>query len=186
MAEPAERIDPVSLEEFQAMHFGDRRAELIDGVIVVAQAFPTARHADITGGVLVALANAIRARRLPCRAQTGAGLPVRLDRDFVLGPDVLVHCGGTRERPGDPLVAVEVLSPSNRATELMRKLHAYQSVPSLTDILLIEQDAYRVEHWTRTERGSWTLADPLSGPDAVLTLPRLGGAWRREELYGDD
>ena len=185
MAEPAERIDPVSLEEFQAMHFGDRRAELIDGVIVVAQEFPTARHGAIAAALGANLYNAIRGGRLPCRVEVGTGIEIRQDRDWNLGPDVTVRCGGTCREPGQPTLVAEILSPSNRATELMRKLHAYQSVPSLTDILLIEQDAYRVEHWTRTERGSWTLAEPLSGPDAVLSLPRLGRAWRLEELYGD-
>lgn len=185
MAEPAQRIDPVSLEEFQAMRFGDRKAELIDGVIVVAQAFPTSRHGDIAGGILVALANAIRRGGMPCRAQTGTGLPIRLDRDYSLGPDVLVHCGGTREIPGTPVLVVEVLSPSNSATELMKKLRAYQAVDGLTDILLVEQDAYTVERWTRDAGSAWTLAPRLSGAAAVLALPRFAAEWRLDELYGD-
>lgn len=61
MADRARRIDPVSLEEFQVMDFGRRKAELIDGIVTVAQAFPTSRHADITVGVVVAFANAISA-----------------------------------------------------------------------------------------------------------------------------
>ena len=185
MANAAQRIDPVTLDEFQAMRFGDRKAELIDGVIVVAQAFPTSRHGDIAGGILVALANALRKGKLPCRAQTGAGIPIRLDRDYNLGPDVLVHCGGTRENPGLPVLVAEVLSPSNSATEMMKKLHAYQAVDSLTDILLVEQDAYAVEHWTLIAGGAWTLAPHRNGPDAVLALPRFGAEWRLEELYGD-
>lgn len=185
MAEPAQRIDPVTLEEFQDMRFGDRKAELIDGVIVVAQAFPTSRHGDIAGGILVVLANAIRRAKLPCRAQTGTGLPIRLDRDYNLGPDLLIHCGGTREKPGLPVLVVEVLSPSNSTAELLKKLHAYQAVDSLTDILLVEQDSYAVERWTRPDGGAWTLAPRLNGPDAVLVLPRFGAEWRLEELYGD-
>lgn len=190
MADAARRIDPVSLEEFQAMDFGSRKAELIDGIVTVAQAFPTSRHADITAGVVVAFANAIRSRRLPCRVQTGAGLPIRLDRDFHLGPDVLVHCGGAPNRPGLPTLVVEVLSPSNSATELMNKLHAFRSVDSIADILLLEQESYLVDHFTRTDSGLWTGPARLSGADAMLTLPRLGGGpgdgWRLAELYGDE
>lgn len=185
MAEAAQRIDPVTLDEFQAMRFGDRKAELVDGVIVVAQAFPSSRHGDIAGGILVAFANAIRRGRLPCRAQTGTGLPIRLDRDYSLGPDVLVHCGGTRETPGKPVLVVEVLSPSNGTTELLKKLHAYQVVDSLTDILLVEQDTYAVERWARPQGGAWTLAPRLSGADAVLALPRFAAEWRLDDLYGD-
>ena len=35
-------------------------------------------------------------------------------------------------------LVVEVLSPSNSATEMMKKLHAYQAVDSITDILLLQ------------------------------------------------
>ncbi|MBP2228260.1 Uma2 family endonuclease [Azospirillum agricola] len=185
MAEAAWRFDPVTLEEFQTMSFGDRKAELIDGLVVLAQAFPTSRHGDITGGVLVALAGALRAGQRPCRAQTGTGLPIRLDRDYYLGPDVMVHCGGSRDAPGAPILVVEVLSPSNSASEMMKKLRAYQAVGSIADILFIDQDAYAVEHWTRDDRDAWTLSPRLSGANAVLVLPRLGGEWPLEVLYGD-
>lgn len=185
MGNAAERIDPVTLEEFDEMHFGDRKAELIDGVIVVAQAFPTSRHGDVMGGVLVALELALRAKRLPCRAQSGTGVRIRLGRDFHLGPDVLVHCGGSRDKPGEPVLVVEVLSPSNSTGEMMKKLDAYQSVDSIADILLVSQDEYAVDHWTRNTDGTWTGPHRLAGPDAVLALPRFGAEWRLEELYGD-
>lgn len=185
MAEPAQRIDPVSLEEFQAMRFGDRKAELIDGVIVVAQAFPTSRHGQIASAIGAHLFNAIRSGRLPCRSETGTGVEIRLERDYNLGPDVLIRCGSDRNAPGKPVLVVEVLSPSNSATELMKKLRAYQAVDGLTDILLVEQDAYAIERWTRDAGGAWTLAPRLSGADAVLALPRFAAEWRLDELYGD-
>lgn len=185
MANPARRIDPVTLEEFQAMSFGDRKAELIDGVITVAQAFPTSRHGEIAAAVGANLFNAIRNGRLPCRVEVGTGLPIRLDRDYHLGPDVMVRCGGSREIPGAPVLVVEVLSLSNGAAEMMKKLHAYQAVDSIADILFLEQDAHALEHWARDDRNAWTLAPRLAGPDAVLSLPRLAGEWRLVELYGD-
>lgn len=55
----------------------------------------------------------------------------------------------------------------------------------IADILLLEQDDYAIEHWTRDDRGAWTLAPRLNGPVAVLTLPQLGGEWRLKEFYGD-
>lgn len=185
MGNAAERIDPVSLEEFDAMSFGDRKAELIDGMIVVAHAFPTSRHGAISAGVSFALTSAIRGRKLPCRAEVGTGVPIRLERDYNLGPDALVRCGNHRDGDGSPVLVVEVLSPSNSASEMMKKLNAYRAVDSIADILLLEQDSYAVEHWTRDDRGVWTLLPRLSGPDAVLSLPRLGGEWRLEEFYGD-
>jgi Uma2 family endonuclease len=185
MAGPAPRIDPVTLDEFEAMSFGDRKAELIDGVIVIPPAFPTWRHGQIVASVGANLENALRAAGQPCRVSVGTGIGIRLDRDWCLGPDVMVQRGETRRETRDPVMVVEVVSPSDSATEMMKKLHAYQAVDSIADILLVEQDAYAVDHWTRTPDGAWTLRPHLSGPDAVLTLPSMGGEWRLEELYGD-
>lgn len=179
------RIDPVSLEEFEAMSFGRRKAELIDGMIVLAHAFPTSRHGDIAAAVATALNVALRAAQKPCRAQVGSGVTVRLNNDFQLGPDVLVHCGG---KPGGgqgaPILAVEVLSPSNTMTEMERKLTAYRAHPDLRHLLLLRQNDYRAEHWMRGPDGRWH-ADLLEGADAVLDIPDIGGAWTLAELYGD-
>lgn len=184
MGEAAARIDPVTIEEFAEMRFGDRRAELVDGVVIVAQSFPTSRHGAIAAGLAVALTGAIRAGRQPCRAEVGTGLPIRLDRDWLLGPDVTVRCGGDRQRPGEPVLVAEVLSPSNRPPEMDRKLRAYQAVPTLADILLVGQDEHRVEHWTRDADGVWT-ARIVEGAAATLRLARFDAAWSLEALYGD-
>lgn len=178
------KISPVRLEEFQAMDFGDRKVELIDGMIVVAHAFPSSRHADIAAGIATMLNIHFRNRERSCRAQIGAGLPVRLINDFELGPDVLVHCGGDRERRGAATLVVEVLSPSNRPKELDRKLAAYRTVDSLRHILLVNQDDYAIEHWHRGDDGQWH-ADLIEGENAVLRLPDWDAAWSLGEFYGD-
>jgi Uma2 family endonuclease len=178
------KIDPVRLEEFEEMSFGDRKVELIDGMIVVAHAFPSSRHADIAAAVATAFNNTLRAAKKPCRAQVGAGVTVRLINDNQLGPDVLVHCGGKATEQGAPLVAVEVLSPSNSLAEMNRKTTAYRAHPDMRHLLLLRQDEYRAEHWKRGDDGRWH-ADLLEGADAVLDMPDLGGAWTLAELYGD-
>lgn len=178
------RIDPVSLEEFEAMSFGRRKAELVDGMIVLAHAFPTPQHARITAGVATAFNIALRAAQKPCRAEVGGGLSVRRDNDNQLGPDVLVTCGGGRDDAGAPILAVEVLSPSNTMTEMERKLTAYRAHPDLRHLLLLRQTDYRAEHWMRGPDGRWH-ADLLEGADAVLDIPDVGGSWTLAELYGD-
>lgn len=184
MGEAVFRVDPVTVEEFEAMSFGDRKAELIDGIVVVAQAFPTSRHADIAGGIVTALNTALRAAGRPCRAQTGAGITVRQERDYRLGPDALVHCGGDRTQAGVPVLVVEILSPSNRPSDLTRKLDAYRSLETLTDILLVDQDRYRVEHWFREAGDGWS-AQLVEGEGTVLRLPAFAAAWTLPDFYGD-
>ena len=73
MADAAQRIDPLPLEQFQAMNFGDRKAELIDGVIVIAHAVPTARHGAIAASIGAHFFNTIQAR-LDAPAALGRGM----------------------------------------------------------------------------------------------------------------
>lgn len=180
----APRFSPVTLEEFRDMHFGDRKAELIDGMIVIAHAFPTSRHGDIAASASAALTVMLRDKKHPCRAQVGSGVTIRLIHDYELGPDVLAHCGGDKHKQGEPVLIIEVLSPSNRPAELTRKLAAYRTLPGLRHILLVSQDDYSVEHWRRVGDGHWS-GDLLEGPGAVLTLADFGAQWRLDEFYGD-
>jgi Uma2 family endonuclease len=50
---------------------------------------------------------------------------------------------------------VEVLSPSTRNYDLGDKTRLYWQIPSLTDLLLIEQDKVWIEYWTREVGGKW-------------------------------
>lgn len=92
----------------------------------------------------------------------------------------MVHCGGAPDRPGLPTLVVEVLSPSNGATELMTKLHAYRSVDGIADILLLEQDAYLADHFTRTDSGLWTGPTPCRVPMPCWPCrgSLVSGGWR--------
>ena len=180
MSDPARKLEPITLEEFDAMDFGDRRAELIDGEVVVAQAFPTARHGQVTLSLGAALLQAIRAAEADCRVETGTGIDIRLETDFRLGPDVMVRCG---DGEGLPVLVVEVLSPSNSASEMLRKLRAYQALESITDILFLEQDEHYAQHWNRRPGEPWGAPAYLIGPEAVVRIARFGADISLAEIY---
>jgi Uma2 family endonuclease len=71
----------------------------------------------------------------------------------------------------EPVVVVEVLSPSTATTDRGGKLPDYRSVPSVQEILLVSSWERRVEHWRRTPDG-WAVTE--RGGDAVLRLETLG------------
>ncbi|HYD70250.1 Uma2 family endonuclease [Azospirillum sp.] len=183
MSVAARKIEPVTLEEFQAMDFGDRRAELIGGVVVVGQAFPTSRHGQLIMTLGSQLLSAIDRAGLRCMVETGTGLDVRLETDFSLGPDLMVRCGGDAENPGEPVLVAEVLSPSNTAAEMMQKLRAYQAVETITDILVLMQDRAYVEHWSRSPGEPWAAPERLVDADAVLRVARLDAAIPLNAVY---
>ena len=98
-------------------------------------------------------------------------------------PDLSVVCGSPRfeERREDtllnPLLLIEVLSPSTERYDRGMKFRRYQLIPTFAEYLLIAQDRPRIEHYLRQDDGSWTqtisedLATTLILPTINCTLP---------------
>jgi Uma2 family endonuclease len=130
----------------------DGRFERIDGV-VVAMAPERLSHVDRKALVWLALRQAVAAAGLPCHVY-GDGATVEVD-DNDFEPDAILRCGD--ELPGDgvsvpdPLVVVEVLSPSTRQADLTRKLVAYFRVPSVRHYLIFWADRPQVIHHRRRD-----------------------------------
>jgi Uma2 family endonuclease len=143
-----------TLEEFLTFDDGtDRRFELHDGELV-AMAPGSDRHSRITGRTAIAIG---RQLPRPCDVYPEAGIAPPNRADAYYRADLAVSCGETtgRQFVADPVVLVEVLSPSTAMLDRGRKLRDYQEIASLRDILLISSFERRVEHWRRSE-GAWT------------------------------
>jgi Uma2 family endonuclease len=112
---------------------------------------------------------------LRCEA-VGDGLGVRVDDVSVYIPDALVRCGPTL--PGDtsviddPVIVVEVLSPSTRAVDAIAKLGGYFRLPGLHHYLIVDVDDRALVHNRRTEAGGIETAILREGP-LVLDPPGL-------------
>ena len=95
------------------------RYELDNGV-VVAMSPERVNHALAKGQAWLALRTAIAARGLACQALPD-GATVRIDDRTVYEPDTLVRCGpplpGDAIEATDPVVVVEVVSPSSRGID---------------------------------------------------------------------
>ncbi|MFO0606483.1 MAG: Uma2 family endonuclease [Polyangiales bacterium] len=92
--------------------------------------------------------------------------------------DAVVACGGVRMEPGttdvlaNPAIVVEVLSKGTASYDRGDKWDAYQRLPSLTDYLLVSQQAAAIEHYHREGDGSWR----YRRLDAGATFTLHGGA----------
>ena len=71
-------------------------------------------------------------------------------------PDIVVRSGPPSNNTfiTDPVVVVEVLSPSTMDRDRGRKLQFYKEPPTMQHIVLAYADQMRVEHYFRTENGS--------------------------------
>ena len=102
-------------------------------------------------------------------------------------PDVSVVCGeamfedAKQDSLLNPTVLFEVLSKSTENYDRGKKFQHYQMLPSLLDYVLVAQDEYRVEHFTRQEEG-WFLRVYV-GLEASVTLPSLGCTLTLSDIY---
>ena len=112
-------------------------------------------HAETKFAIQTALLAGIRQAALPCHMLPD-GMTVRIDEHTAHEPHALVYCG--RELPNDaleapnPIIVVEVLSPSTRHIDASAKLAGYFRVPSLQHYLIVDPDQRFVIHHARGER----------------------------------
>ena len=127
------------------------RWELYDGV-PMAMSPERIIHGRVKLRVANAFERAIEAAGLPCQALLDC-VAVRIDRHRSYQPDVLAYCGDawpddTLEVP-NPIVVVEVLSPSNAMKDLRDKLVGYFQVPSIMHYVIVDPDKRLVIHHAR-------------------------------------
>ena len=169
MAEPAEKRWTV--EEFLAWDDGsDRRYELVDGH-VLAMAPPSEAH----GTIVANLTGELRNRLKPPSRVVGEPGVVPADRDDTYyQADLLVTCSPPergRPHPVDPILIVEVLSPSTALHDRGRKVEDYSRLPSVKEILLVSSEERRVRSWRRDGR-RWIVEDLIGEAELHLdTVP---------------
>ena len=135
-----------------------RHYQLFDGVIV-AMAPPGGRHQIIAATIGALLYTAVEAKMPGCSVRAQAGIAPRgvSGRDH-FETDVAVTCEPLDERHRgivvNPLLIVEVLSPSTERDDVFIKLPAYRRIPGLQEILYIESERVGATVHRRA-RGRW-------------------------------
>jgi Uma2 family endonuclease len=131
------------------------RYELVDGQII-AMAPERALHNLAKMSAWVALSEAVERAGLPCTVY-GDGMMVEINEYRARGPDVLVQCGNPIDLDAlvadNPLVVVEVASPSSERDDKVRKLVEYFSVGSIRHYLVVLPDERIVVHHARSDAG---------------------------------
>lgn len=171
----------MSIDEFLAWDSGDDlRYELVNGW-VVAQSAPSKNHGQVDINLGTAIKNRLRAADRPCMPESGSVL--RIDKRWtVRAPDILVRCGPNRRSVDTPILAVEILSPSNSAGEMARKRDDYASA-GILQVLEVEQAS--AEAWLYRREGDRWVAETILGLDAVIELESIGISVSMSEIYED-
>ena len=147
----------------------------LDNGIIVAMAPERVSHTRAKRNATIALHNAIGARGLACEVLPD-GASVRVGDRSVYEPDTLVRCGpplpGDAIETDDPVIVVEVVSPSSRGIDRGVKLASYFLLPSLRHYLIVDTDKRVVLHNRRGEDGRIDVQVLHDGP-LVLDPPGL-------------
>jgi Uma2 family endonuclease len=176
----------------------DREAEerhiYVDGEIF-AMAGESGEHADIITNTVQSLANQLEDS--PCRVRTGNSrvrsgpLPKSPKRPAGLYsyPDVFVICDEPeyldthRDVVLNPKVIVEILSESTEAFDRGGKFTRYQRYSTtLTDYILVSQDAPQIEHYHRENNGTWTY-QIHEGLKAIVKVPSIKCKLKAADVY---
>jgi Uma2 family endonuclease len=115
------------------------RYQLIGGE-VVTMAPERAEHVHVKRKIANALDAAIARAKLPCRAFVD-GLGVKIDDATVFEPDALVNCGPAFGRGSliapNPVIVVEVVSPTSTARDMGAKYANYFRHPAVQHYLIL-------------------------------------------------
>jgi Uma2 family endonuclease len=162
----------------------DERHEYYDGEIF-DMVGGTARHSIIISNVNRILGTQLEDR--PCLVFT-SDMRVRVSSKAYTYPDVSVVCDAPRfedkheDTLVNPVLIVEVLSPSTEQYDRAGKFERYQKLDSLQDYVLISQNRPRIELYSRQVDNSWLLRQ-MTDIDSALELPSVGCTLHLSDVY---
>src|SRR3984893_16110402 len=171
----------MSLDEFLAWERDQpERYEYAGGVITMMTG-GSLDHSTIASNLWTALRDQLRGRT--CRAFRGDAKIII--NNSVRYPDLSVTCAplrGSDDVVLDPILVVEVISPSTEREDRGRKKFDYFATPSIRQYAIVEQDERLIDLYTRFG-DRWT--DEIIEGDAVLNLSSIGVEVSVDAVYED-
>ncbi len=159
--------------------------EFLDGQIY-AMTGASRAHNLICSYTLVTLGNQLRDR--PCEIYPSDMRVKVAATGLHTYPDISVVCGDAQLADDsfdtllNPVLIIEVLSPSTERYDRGKKFQHYRQLDSLREYVLIAQDSPRIERFLRQADNSWNLTD-VTGLDASLQLSSIDAALALADVY---
>lgn len=170
IAQPKQYITEQEYIKFERASIG--KHEYFDGQIY-AMTGASRIHNLIAGNTLAMLHSQLRKK--PCEIFP-SDMRVKVTRTGLYTyPDLVIICGKPEFTDDildtiiNPLVLIEILSPSTERYDRGMKSQSYRTIETLQDYILIAQDQYHVEHYSRQNSGQWLLQEAI-GRESALTI----------------
>jgi Uma2 family endonuclease len=181
-ANPLPKISPE--EYFERERTAESRSEYYDGYMY-AMAGGSWAHAKLIHNLSRRLGNALENRKCSILA---SDMRVGLSSNTYLYPDVLVVCSDPKflnfrnDVVLNPLLIVEVLSPTTEAYDRGFKAQQYRSIPSLQEYALVSQAAPVIEVFRRGTNGVWLLKES-KGMDVLCDFESVEVAIPHDQIF---
>jgi Uma2 family endonuclease len=149
---------------------------------IFALAGASEQHNLIASSVVALLYGQVRKR--PCNVYP-SDMRVKIQHSGIYTyPDISVVCGPaefedfSRDTLLNPIVIIEILSPSTESYDRGKKFQNYRTIETLQEYILIAQDAKQIEQYVRQPGNLWLLSSfseddetaALSSIDCVLSV----------------
>ncbi len=152
---------------------------------IIAMSGASNAHNLITGDVFAALHSQLKGGE--CLVYMGDMRVKTGPTTSYFYPDITVVCGKPRfadytfDTLLNPIVVIEVLSPSTEVYDRGEKFARYQQLASLQEYILVSQDQVRVQHYLRRER-QW-LQTEFRELDNVMPLNSIECKLHLRDIY---
>lgn len=162
------------------------RHEYFDGEIF-QMAGSSNEHNLITSNLIISLGSQLKNRN--CQVYP-PDMRVHIPKTGLFTyPDISVVCGKPQFLPDEnldtltnPILIIEILSPSTEGYDRGAKFDNYRSLESLREYLLVSQDARKVMRYTKQPDGSWILMDFI-GDKTEIELVSIQCRLTMDDIY---
>lgn len=180
--------EPLRMTEAEYLEFernSDTKHEYLNGE-VFAMTGASWEHNRIFGSTYLSLALQLRGKA--CLVNPSDQRVKVTATGFYAYPDLSVICGEPKFAGNEfdtivnPMVIIEILSPSTEAYDRGVKFQHYRQIETLQDYLLISQDKPHIEGFARQGDGKWILTEAI-GLTSTFALPSIACTLALADVY---
>jgi len=155
---------------------------------IVAMAGGSFDHNTIGQNAGNAISNQLKAKKKKCRVANSDQKVFIESYEQGIYPDVSVFCEKPKFHKNrkdiltNPILVVEVLSPSTEDYDRGKKFTQYRSLSSFKEYVLITQDEAKIESWYKQEENVWRISN-AKGLDSSIYLYSLDIEVKLSDIY---
>lgn len=163
----------------------DIKHEFVNGKII-AMTGATIRHNVIINNISYSITGQLANKK--CLVTTNdTRIKIQIKESYRY-PDIVVVCGkieyleNRKDTLTNPIVLIEVLSPSTALIDYNQKLDEYTQIPPLQEYIIISQHDYKAERYLRQTGEDW-LYSRAKGLDGLLHILSIDCQLALSEVY---